>query len=79
MTRKKLARSLMEHRDKPKLIELPTCWSPQKATAVFEFLDELRDRVLSHYAVEIRQFLQEDRVTTTRIKHADTKDGDALF
>lgn len=79
MTRKKLERSTMEHRVKPKLIELPTCWTPQQATAVFEFLDELRDRVLSHYAVEIREFLQEDRVTTTRIKHADTKDGDAPF
>jgi hypothetical protein len=79
MTRKKLARSPMEHRDKPKLIELPTCWSPAQATAVFEFLDELRNRVLDHYVVEIREFLQEDRVTTTRLKHADTKDGDAPF
>jgi hypothetical protein len=68
-----------EHRVKPKLIALPTYWSPAQATAVFEFLDELRDRVLSHYAVEIQQFLREDRVSTTPLMHIDTMDGDAPF
>ena len=79
MTRKKLERSTMEHRVKPKLIDLPTYWTPQQATAVFEFLDELRDRVLGHYAVEIREFSREDRVSTMPFMHTDTKDVEAPF
>ena len=79
MKSKRLALSTMEHHVKPMQIELPTYWSPAQATAVFEFLDELRDRVLSHYAVEIQQFLREDRVSTTPFMHTDTKDGDAPF
>ena len=79
MTRKKLALPIAEHHVKPKKIDLPTYWSPQQATAAFEFLDELRDRVLGHYAVEIREFSRENRVDTTPFMHTDTKDGDAPF
>jgi hypothetical protein len=79
MTRKRLALPTMEHRIKPKRIDLPTCWSPAQATAVFEFLDELRGRILDQYAVEIREFLQDDRVSTTRLKRTDIKDGNVPF
>ena len=79
MKRKRPSLPTMEHHVKPKRIDLPTYWSPAQATAVFEFLDELRDCVLSHYAVEIQQFLREDRGSTTPFMHTDTKDGDAPF
>ena len=79
MTRKRLALPIVEHHVKPKKIDLPTYWSPEQATAVFEFVDELRERILDHYAVEIREFLREDRVGTTPFMHTDTKNGDAPF
>jgi hypothetical protein len=79
MKSKRLALPTRGHRVKPKPIDLPTSWSPQQATAVFELLDELRDRVLSHYAVEIREFLREECVSTTPFMHTDTTGGDAPF
>lgn len=79
MTRKRLALPTRGHRVKPKQIDLPTYWSPEQATAVFEFVDELRERILDHYAVEIREFLREDRVSAPPFMHTDTKDGDAPF
>lgn len=79
MKRKRPALPALEHHVKPKRIDLPTYWSPAQATAVFEFLDELRDRVLDQYAGEIREFLQDDRVSTTRLKRTDIKDGNVPF
>jgi len=79
MTRKRLPLPTMEHRVKPKLIDLPTYWSPEQATAVFEFLDELRERVLGHYEVEIYEFLRHDHVTTAPFTHSDIDESDVPF
>ena len=37
---------------------LPTDWSPEQAVAVFEILDELRERVWVHYGLQIQQVLR---------------------
>ena len=79
MKRKRPSLPTLEHHVKPKRIDLPTYWSPAQATAVFEFLDELRDRILDQYVVEIREFMREDRVSTTRLKRTDIKDGNVPF
>lgn len=74
MTRKKLELPIVAHHVKPKKIDLPMYWSPQQATAVFELLDELRDRVLAQYAVQIREFSRMDRLGITPIIHTDTEE-----
>jgi len=79
MTRKRLPLPTLQHRVKSKPINLPMHWSPEQATAVFEFLDELRDRVLGHYGVEIQEFLRDDRVTTTLSTHSDIDENDVPF
>ena len=38
-------------------------WSPDQALAVIELLDDLRDRIWSHYEFALFQHLREDRVT----------------
>ena len=38
-------------------------WSPDQALAVVELLDDLRDRIWSHYELALLQHLREDRVT----------------
>ena len=38
-------------------------WSPDQALAVIELLDDLRDRIWSHYELALFQRLREDRVT----------------
>ena len=42
---------------------VPTYWSPQQALAVFEILDELRDRLWSLYGPQIQQAMREERIT----------------
>ena len=38
-------------------------WSPDQAMAVIELLDDLRDRICSHYEFALVQKLREDRIT----------------
>jgi hypothetical protein len=38
-------------------------WSPEQALAVFELVDDLRDRIWSHYERVLQQKLHDDRVT----------------
>lgn len=44
-------------------IAMPTDWSPEQAVAVFEILDELRERVWNHYGRQIQQALREQQRT----------------
>ena len=38
-------------------------WSPEQAMAVIELLDDLRDRVWSHYEIVLFDKFREDRFT----------------
>ena len=40
---------------------VPTYWTPQQALAVFEILDELRERVWQSYGPQIQQAMREDQ------------------
>lgn len=47
-------------------LPIPTCWTPEQAIAVFELVDDLRERIWSFYQVDLqeltRQQHQPDRV-----------------
>ena len=47
-------------------ITLPTHWSPEQASAVFEILDELREHVWAHSGLQIQQVLRDERSTAVR-------------
>ena len=47
-------------------ITLPTDWSPEQAVAVFEILDELRERIWDRYGLQIQQLLRDQRSTAVR-------------
>ena len=79
MTRKRLSPPIMQHQARSAPINLPTYWSPEQAAAVFEFVDELRDCILRHYAVQIQDFLRQDRVTTTSFTLSDIDETDVPF
>ena len=36
-------------------------WTPEQALAVVELLDDLRDRILRHYQLPIRELMREER------------------
>lgn len=46
-------------------------WSPDQALAVIELLDDLRDRIWSHYELAILQQLPDKHVTR---RHVETTD-----
>ena len=50
-------------------VVIPTTWTPAQALAVFELLDELRDKVANLYAGQIQDILQEEQ------RHADAGTG----
>jgi hypothetical protein len=39
--------------DRRILFEIPDYWTPEQALAVYELLDDLRERILSHYDLQI--------------------------
>ena len=38
-------------------------WSPDQALAAIELLDDLRDRIWSHYEIVLQQRLHDERIT----------------
>lgn len=46
-------------------------WSPDQALAVIELLDDLRDRIWSHYDTALLDKLREERVTRTDVDTTD--------
>ena len=64
MTRRRaVPAASVRHHIKAVLIAMPTDWSPERAVAVFEILDELRERVWDLYGQRIQQVLREQRCT----------------
>ncbi|MDP2154025.1 MAG: hypothetical protein Q8S16_02600 [Polaromonas sp.] len=47
-------------------------WTPEQAMAVMELLDDLRDRVWTHYGGVIQDLLRAQRVTTDSLEDFDT-------
>ena len=46
-------------------------WSPEQALAVFELVDDLRDRIWSHYERVLQQRLRDDRVPRHSVDSTD--------
>jgi hypothetical protein len=51
-------------------------WTPEQALAVWELLDDLRDRVGAHYGAVMQNLMREQRVT---LQPLDDFDQDLSF
>lgn len=40
---------------------IPRDWSAEQALAVVELLDDLRERIVTHYQIELNELLREQR------------------
>ena len=60
-------------------IAMPTDWSPEQAVAVFETLDELRERLWAHYGQQIQQVLREQRCTAVSTTTNNIDEADVPF
>jgi hypothetical protein len=45
-------------------IKLPDYWTPEQATEIFEFIDEIREAILSRYQLQIMEQIQFERGCT---------------
>ena len=43
-------------------------WTPEQALAVFELLDDLRERIFNHYQIPIQELLKQERGTTGELE-----------
>jgi len=46
-------------------MKIPEYWTPEQATAVFEFVEELREAILIRYQLQIMEQLHSERSTGT--------------
>jgi len=46
-------------------------WSPDQALAVIDLLDDLRDRVWSHYEIVLQQKFRDERITHYNVAISD--------
>ena len=53
---------------RPVDVEIPATWTPEQALAVFELLDEIRDKIWSRYGVRLQDLLQEQQ-TSSAVDH----------
>ena len=53
---------------RPLTVEIPRTWTPEEALAVFELIDELRDKICALYNLQLQDLLRE--------RHGRHEDGD---
>jgi hypothetical protein len=68
---------LPAHR-RPLTVEISRFWSPEEALAVFELLDDLRDKILAVHGNQIRELLREQRGCADPGAH-DARDDEQPF
>jgi len=47
---------------RPIAVEIPRHWTPEQALAVFDLLDELKERIWTLYSVQLQDLLQEQQI-----------------
>jgi hypothetical protein len=52
------------------LLEIPDYWTPEQAIAVYELLDDLRERILSRYEAQISDALREECAPSSPPEHS---------
>ena len=80
MTRRRAAPAAIAGQGRAAMpMTLPTDWSPEQAVAVFEILDELRERVWVHYGLQIQQVLRAQQRTTAHDAADNIDEADVPF
>jgi hypothetical protein len=51
--------------------EIPACWTPEQALAVFELLDDLREKIGAHYGVQLFEISRQQHLGASTDGDAD--------
>ena len=62
----------------PAPLNIPAYWTPEQAFAVFELLDDLRERIMAHYDVQLIDLYREQQ-RSGAIEQPDAADDDLPF
>jgi hypothetical protein len=57
-------------RRRPLTLDIPATWTPEEALAVFELIDDLRDKICALYNIQLQTLLQQQRC------HGEVDDSD---
>jgi hypothetical protein len=57
---------------------IPAAWTPEQALAVFELLDELRDRVWAIHGCQIQELLQQEQGFAAGVQNPSIRNADTL-
>jgi hypothetical protein len=58
--------------------EIPAYWTPEQAQAVIELLDDLRERILAHYQLQLADLYREQQGRHIP-EQASASDDDPIF
>jgi hypothetical protein len=47
-------------------LAIPAYWSPEEALAVFDLIDDLRNKIWAHYGLQLQDLIPEQRQPTPR-------------
>ena len=56
--------------------EIPAYWTPEQALAVFELLDDLREKIGAHYSEQLFEISREQYLYTSTDEDDDDAEGD---
>jgi hypothetical protein len=62
----------------PRPLAIPAYWTPEQAQAVVELLDDLRERILEHYDLQLIDLYREQQ-RSGAIEQPDAADDDLPF
>jgi hypothetical protein len=51
--------------------EIPACWTPEQALAVFELLDDLREKIGAHYSEQLFEISRQQHLGASTDGGAD--------
>ena len=61
---------------RPITVEISRFWSPEEALAVFELIDDIRDKILALHGDQLREALQDQRGRGDLPESGDAADDD---
>jgi len=64
---------------RPLIVEISRFWSPEEALAVFELIDDLRDKILAIHGDQLREALQANRGPRDPNESGDAADDGRPF
>ena len=62
---------------RPLTLDIPATWTPEEALAVFELIDELRDKICALYNSQLQALLQQQR-SNSQVDESDDASDDHL-